>query len=195
MKRLSFVAVAGLLLSALGIAQTKPPSMEVGTVTLSLGIPRDQVLSQITQAGYKTIEVRRGKDTVLAVTQRNLADPVQRAMVLVDNDGELLFGGGLLVRIIKQITPSDMTSDRDLAFLLYALTQELEKERSNQTCSVRTTEDILTTQAPEIQAKQVSLTCVVGAGIYRSSHIRLVTGEKLKQQFGVTVWQELSRDF
>lgn len=185
--------VAGVLFGAQVIAQTKQPTMDVGTVTLSLGVPRDKVLALITQAGYKFLELAPvGKETRVAVTQRDIdKDDVQRIIVQVDNDGELSFRDGALVRILSKVSASNIETDRDLAFSLYAIAQGLEKEGGNRSCSVRTAEE--PSLDPEISAKVLAFICSVGNGVYRTSQVRWVIAEKVSPPFHVGVFQELWR--
>jgi hypothetical protein len=186
------VVLAALLFGIQAVAQANQPSMDVGTVALNLGMPRDKVLARIKQCGYKILELApEGKEDVIAVTLRDITDTVQRAMVLVDNDGKLFFRNGVLVRIIREVSPSGIDTDRDLALSLFGMVQGLEKEGSNHLCSVNTTEEI---SEPGIEVKEILVTCSVGRGISRTSHIRWVTSEKLRDQFHVTVYQELWRN-
>src|SRR5262249_35097316 len=138
-------AVILLLMAARAMGQyqstthTKNPSMEVATVRLTLGTPREKVLAQIQHAGYKFLELpAQGGESSVGVTQRNIDDPVQKAMVLVDNEGELFFRDGSLVRIQKEVSGDRIKTDRDLAISLFALVQEFEKEGSSQGCGMKT---------------------------------------------------------
>jgi hypothetical protein len=167
--------------------------MEVGTVTLYLGVPRHTALTEITRAGYKYLELPpEGKESVVAVTQSNLGDPVQRAVVLVDNEGKLFFRDGTLVRIQKQAAAGQIENDRDLAFSLYAVVQELGKEGSDH-CGVKANGETPYIDSPGIEAKNIVLTCGLGSGVYRSIVVRWVTNEKAKDQLHVRVFQELWR--
>jgi len=141
--------------------------MDVGTVTLNLGMPRDKVLAQITHAGYKFLELApERKETRVAVTQRDIdKDTVERAMALVNNDGELFFRDGTLVRIRKEIAASSINTDRDLAFSLYSIVQGLEREGGSRLCSVGTTEDPSTLDQPGLEAKTITFTCSLGNGV------------------------------
>jgi hypothetical protein len=188
---LTGAVVAALLFGTQAVAQTNQPSMDVGTVTLSLGMPRDKVLAQIKQAGYKVLELApEGKATRVAVARR---DKPESLPAFLDNEGELFFRGGTLVRIFREVATSNINTDRDLAFALYAIVQGLEKEGSSHLCSVSTTEGTPVTDEPGIEAKTILLTCSVGRGAFRTSHVRWVTSEKLRDQFHVRVFQELWR--
>jgi hypothetical protein len=175
-------------------ARTKEPGMDVATVTLRLGMPRSKVLAQIQQAGYKFVELSaEGKESAVAVTTRNLDDAGQRAMVVWDNDGKLVFRDGLLVRIEKEIASDGINTDRDLALAVYAAVQELEKEGTSKSCGVKTMVDAPSTDTPSLDIKNVIITCNEGAGAYRTILIRWVTNETLKSQLHVGVFKELWR--
>jgi hypothetical protein len=112
-------AVILLLMAARAMGQdqstthTKKPSMDVATVRLTLDTPREEVLAQIQHAGYKFLELpAQGKESRVGVTLRNIDDPVQKAMVLVDNEGELFFRDGALVRIQKEVLTQRATETR-----------------------------------------------------------------------------------
>jgi len=168
--------------------------MDIATVKLTLGMPRGKVLAQIQQAGYKVLELpAEGKESRVGVTLRNTDDPVQQAMVLVDNEGELFFRDGALVRIQKEVAADGINTDRDLAVALYALVQELEKERSSQACGVKATFEPPTSDVPSVEAKNIVVTCSAGNGVYRTILVRWVTAETRGSQIHVGVFKELWR--
>ncbi len=193
-------ALVSLLMAAAAMgqdqstAQTKQPSMDVATVTLTLGMPRGKVLAQIQQAGHKFLEMpAEGKESRVAVTLRNIDDPVQRAMVLVDNEGELFFRDGALVRIQKEVASDKINTDRDLALSLYALVQELEKDDSSHSCGLKTTAEAPSIDAPGLEAKNIVITCGAGNGVFRTIVVRWVTMETQGSQIHVGVFKELWR--
>lgn len=158
-----------LLMAATVLGQDQPrakqPSMTIATVALTLGMPRAKVLGLIQQAGYKYLELpTEGKESKVAVTQRNLEDKVQVAMAAIDNDGQLVFRDGLLVRIQKEIASDKINTDRDLAFTLYALVQEFEKEGNSRLCALQTTVDPPSADTPGLEGKNVIIGCDAGGG-------------------------------
>ena len=193
--RLSF-AFALLLMDASAVGQDQPrakqPSMNVATVALTIGMPRAKVLGLIQQAGYKYLELsNEGKQSTVAVTQRNLDDAVQRAMVKIDNDGQLVFRDGTLVRIQKEIAADAIHTDRDLAFTLYAVAQEFEKEGNNHSCALQTTVDTPSLETPGLEGKNLLIGCDAGAGAYRTIVVRWVTMETQQNQLHVGVFEQL----
>jgi hypothetical protein len=88
--------------------------------------------------------------------------PSKITPVLSPRKGKLFFHDGVLVRIIREVSPSSIDTDRDLAFSLYGIVQGLEKEDSNHLCSVNTTEEM---SEPGIEIKEILLTCSVGTGV------------------------------
>ena len=86
--RSSFV-LALLLITARAIGQDrstthgKQPSMEVATVILTVGLPRDKVLAEIQHAGYRFLELPSDrKEFRVGLTLGDIDDPVKKAMVL-----------------------------------------------------------------------------------------------------------------
>jgi len=166
--------------------------MDVATVKLTLGMPRGKVLAQIQQAGYKVLELpAEGKESRMGVTL--LDGPVQQARVLVDNEGELFFRDGALVRIQKEVAADRIHTDRDLALSLYAVVQELEKEGSGDSCGVKTTAEAPSIDTPGLEAKNIVVTCNTGNGVFRTILVRWVTMETCGSQFNVRVFKELWR--
>jgi hypothetical protein len=171
-------------------AHIRQPSMDVATVKLTLGMPRGKVLAQIQQAGYKLVELpAEGKDSRVGVTLRNIDDP----MVLVDNEGELFFRDGALVRIQKQVAADRINTDRDLALSLYAVVHELEKEGSSGSCGVKTLAETPSLDTPGLEAKNIVVTCNAGNGVFRTILVRWVTTETRGSQLNVRVFKELWR--
>jgi hypothetical protein len=185
-----------LVVSLQGAAQAKKgtvvPTMKIGMVTLHIGMSGGKVFSQLRQAGYNLKEMApEGGETVFVVTTEDLKDPVKSAVAMIINDGILHFHGGLLVRIIKTLT-RDTETDRELAATLYATVRELEAEGNNHACAVQTTQETRP-ETPDLETKETILTCKTAGGVYRTTHLRVVTGTRLKQQFPVNVYQELWR--
>lgn len=190
------VALCGAfcVFGTLMLAQTKTSDMDVGTVTLSLGTARDKVLLQLRQAGYKLIDLppKGNGEAEVIVTNDDISDPVKRAVALVDNDGELFFRAGSLIRIIKKL-PIEHETDRSLAALLYAIVRQYEKEGSNHLCSLGTVNDTYP-ESPDLETEQVNIICSVSRGVYRSTEVRWSTVAGSTRQLGVRVFQELWRD-
>lgn len=197
------LALSGALLFGTStFAQTKVPTLDVGTVTLNLGMARDKVLQQLREAGYNFIDLplKDGESTVIVTrTDVDASDGrdvlkkaqigVNRAMALVDNDGTLTFRVGSLIRIAKPIQ-SDFETDRELAASLYAIFRQHEKENSNHLCTLGTVEE---TPVPEVEAKQILITCGLGGGVYRTTIVQWSTAERLQNQLHVRVFQNLWR--
>jgi hypothetical protein len=200
MKLTLTLGLGSLLVSSSAMGQNqsatlaKQPSMNIAAVNLTLGMPRARVLLMIKRAGYKFLELSaEGKESVVAVTSRDIDDAVQRATVQVDNEGKLVFRDGILVRIEKEVASNGINTDRDLAVALYAAVQELEKEESSQACGVKTTLEPPTTDSPSIEAKNIVVTCSAGSGVYRTILVRWVTMEMQGGQIHVGVFKELWR--
>jgi hypothetical protein len=191
-------ALSGLAAVVLVVAQGQGlgqsgRGMDVAGVTLKLGTPRDKVVSQITRAGYKTLDLpSEGKYSKVAVTNRDLTDKVQVAVAAVDNDGVLYFRDGVLVRMYRQITDETSTG-KDLAFALYATVQKLRSEGFGDRCALNTTEET-SPETPGMEARTILLTCPFGDGSYSTTHIRWVTNERVTLQIPVGVFQELWRE-
>jgi len=191
-----------LLFATFTLAQTKPPGLDVGTVVLNLGMARDKALQQLKEAGYNFIDLPLDAEesTVIVTTadtdasnQRDVLKRAQvgvnRAKALVDNDGTLTFRAGALVRIEKPIQPSPET-DRELAAALYGMFRQYEKDGDNHLCTIGTVEE---TPSPDLEAKQILVTCALGGGMYRTTRVRWTTAERLQQQVHVRVVQDLWR--
>jgi hypothetical protein len=179
-----------LLFAQFTFAQTTPPTLDVGTVKLNLGMSREKVLDQLRRAGYKFIDQPpQNGDAVVIVTSDDINDPVKRVVALTFNDGVLSFRAGFLNRVHKTIQ-SDFKTDRELAASLYAVFRQYEREGSNHLCALRTVED---TTLPEVEAKQIEITCSLGAGVYRSTIVRWPTVEGAQHQVHVFVFQDLWR--
>jgi hypothetical protein len=176
------------------VAQSTTPTLDVGTVTLSLGLSLDTVHQQLEKAGYKYIESPQENGEVkVIVTREDITDTVKRFMASVDNDGQLLFRAGSLVSIMRKVNTSYPRTDRDLAESMYALVREYEREGSNHSCGLATVEETHS-HFPNISARQVTISCDLGRGIYRSTSFRLVADtHDLQSQPHVTIWQELWR--
>src|SRR5258708_180053 len=195
--RFTFILVL-LLMAATAMGQdqstahTKQPGMDVATVTLTLGMPRGRVLAQIRPAGYKFLELSaEGNESAVAVTLRNIDDPVQRAMVKVDNEGELFFREGALVRIQKEVASDRISTDRDLPLTLYALVQEFKKEGRSDSCGVKATAEAPSIDTPGLEAKNIVVTCNAGNGVFRTIVVRWVTMQTRGSQIHVGVFNEL----
>jgi len=190
---------AGLIVAILFVpsgmmAQEMKPTLDVGTVTLSLGLSLDAVHQQLEQAGYRYIDSKpneNGEVTVI-VTREDTTDQAKRMWVqFFDNDGELRFRGGSL--IIMRKAQTDLRTDRDLAESLYALVRQYEREGGDYPCSLSTQEETHP-ETSNLSARQVTITCQLGTHIYRSTVLRLVTDtHDLRFQPHVTVWLELWR--
>jgi hypothetical protein len=169
--------------------------MDVATVTLNLGMPRDKVLQMVKQAGYKVLEMAPvGNETRVVVTQADIdKDIVQRMVALTFNDGELFFRNGSLVGVLREVASSNINTDRDLALSLYAIVKGLEKEGSNSFCSARTTAQTPIMDDPGVEVKELALDCDAGKGVYRTIHIRWATLDSTKDQVHVRVFLELWR--
>lgn len=196
-KRLSFGIVAALTAAtAMGQSQVpvKGPSMEVESITFTLGTPRSRVVTQVQQAGLKVLElVPQGDLTRLAVTSRNLDDKVQLALASTDNEGEVDFRNGVLVQVEKQVASNSINTSRDLAFAMYATMQEIERESDVTKCGIKTGSDPVKAETPWLEGKTMMLGCV-GNGAYASMIVRLVTVEQMKDsQFSPRVFERLSR--
>jgi hypothetical protein len=186
----STILIAPLIFGTFMLAQTRMPSVDVGTVTLKLGMARDIVLDQLMRAGYKFIDQPpQNGDAVVIVTNQDISDPVKRAVALLDSDCELYFRAGVLTRIHTAIQ-SQPNTDRELAASLYAVFRQYEREGSNHLCALKAVED---TTLPYVEAKQIEITCSLGAGVYRSTVVRWPTVEGAQHQVHVFVFQDLWR--
>jgi hypothetical protein len=197
-----FSLMLGLLVSVShAFAQTKTPSIEVGTVTLNLGMARDRVLQQIKRTGYSAWE-QPPKDGMLTVIVTKVdvgtseqqpesltaKQKVNRVIVSVDNDGELTFRAGLLIGIHRQIS-SDIQTDRELATLLYGIFRQYQAEGSNRSCILGTEED----SSDLVEGKQIEITCTLPARAYRRITVRWVSVESSENpvKLHVRVFEDL----
>lgn len=104
------------------VAQTTTPTLNIGSVTLSLGLSLDTVHQQLEKAGYKYIDVEPNKngEVKVVVTREDVTTLAKRMWVtFFDNDGELVFRAGSLTSIMRQVHTHP--TDRDLAESMYAL--------------------------------------------------------------------------
>ena len=183
-----------LLLGTFALAQTKPPSLDVGSVTLTLGMSREKVVEQLKNAGYNFIDLPpKDGEAIVIVTRDGTNDHIKRLVALTFNDGELHFRSGSLTRIRKRVQ-SEMGTDRHLAASLYAVFQQYASEGSNGRCVLGTLEEMpVGPDNPDVEAKQINIICGVGGGVYRSTIVRWATVEGAQQQVPVAVFQELWR--
>ncbi|MBZ5522423.1 MAG: hypothetical protein LAP21_09310 [Acidobacteriia bacterium] len=194
-----------ILIGVPAFCQVAKPGMEIGTVTLRLGMSCDSATLQLNKSGYKLLNASGfesnvprlfvpgnthcDKDTELVATREDTTDPVKVAVAMVTNDGRLFFHNGLLVRIQKPLNLMFVT-DRDLAAALYASIREFEKEGTNKLCSMSTLEETHA-EYPDIESKQITLLCSLGTRTYRAVHVRWTTSMHLKNQLSVFMFQEL----
>jgi hypothetical protein len=179
--------------------------MEIGTVALRLGLSCDSVTLRFDKSSYKLLNATGfksnlprlfvpektscDKDAHLVVTREDTTDPVKVAVAMVDNDGRLFFHNGLLVRIVKPLN-LPFATDRDLAAALYASIREYENEGTNKVCSLRTREET-NPEYPDVESKEITLSCSLDSRTYRAVHVRWTTSMHLKTQLSVFMFQEL----
>lgn len=192
-----FLAVIVLISSLYGQAKQArsvptEAAMDIDGVTVALGLPKSKVLDLITQTRFKTVEMpSEGKYTKMALTDEDVTDPVKRNVAMAVNDGKLYFENGNLIRIMLEHY-TEATTDRSLAFSLYAIIKGLQAKNGADHCVLRTSDETAA-NAPSIDVKGILLLCDEH-NASRAIQVRWSTSEALQQQQPVRVFEELWRE-
>jgi hypothetical protein len=189
-----------LIFCTCALAQTMLPGVDIGGVTLKLGMARNKCLQQMKSAGYNFFEqAPKDESAIVILTRADVGAPeqrpesltlkqmVKRATALAENDGVLTFRAGLLIGIQTEIS-SNIQTDRELAASLYALFRHYETDRSSELCALGTEEDSI---SPHVDQKQIVIKCALSGGSFRRTTVLWTTNDLSVDQLHVRIFQDL----